>query len=640
MLTKQIQHIILIFILPLSIFILFSSFNYQTEKIFTSGGHNSFNMHLDSVLFIPGKACEGCHGRDIDGLASVDESGTDVNVYDDWKASMMGMAAMDPFWRAKVSHEGILYPAAKEVIEDKCTTCHAPMGNFTKKLNGSGLYSLGEAMNDSLGLDGVSCLVCHMQPPEGFGNHFSGAIIFNQEKKVYGPYANPFDGPMKEFVGYNPVFGEHIQSSEGCAACHTLITEALNPDGSFSGKHFVEQATYHEWLNSKYAVTGVTCLTCHLPQTEDKVVIASNYSFLEGRSPFGIHTFNGANAFMLKMLRDNSDTLEIEIADSLFDQSISNTDFLLQHKSVEMEVIETSMRNDSVFTKVKLTNITGHKFPSGYPSRRAFLSLIATNTDGDTVFHSGKWDEVFRIPLSNLNYEPHHELISDDSLTQIYELVPGDVDNNFTTALLAATSPLKDNRLVPIGFSSAHSVYDTTLIAGLAVNDDNFNFVLGEEGSGTDEVTYAINISEPTQNLNLQISLWYQSISPRWLDNLFSYENDSIIAGFRHLYQTSDNTPILVGTVSDTFYITDVSQNQSSLNVIKIFPNPVQAGQLCYLSTNLDIDKVSFFDIHGKEIGKSQLGSRPVFIAPPKSGIYFLKFRSNGSVYTSKLLVL
>src|SRR5689334_4491718 len=42
--------------------------------------------------------CNGCHGHDPNGFASVTESGEDVNVVDAWRSTMMGNSARDPFW--------------------------------------------------------------------------------------------------------------------------------------------------------------------------------------------------------------------------------------------------------------------------------------------------------------------------------------------------------------------------------------------------------------------------------------------------------------------------------------------------------------------------------------------------------------
>src|SRR6185369_6554518 len=40
--------------------------------------------------FVTAGRCAGCHGHDSLGLAMVDENGTDVNVVNDWRSTMMG----------------------------------------------------------------------------------------------------------------------------------------------------------------------------------------------------------------------------------------------------------------------------------------------------------------------------------------------------------------------------------------------------------------------------------------------------------------------------------------------------------------------------------------------------------------------
>ena len=57
--------------------------------------------------------CHGCHGPDTNGpvFANATAAGVDVNPGDNWRSTMMGNSARDPFWRAKVSHEVAVNPA-------------------------------------------------------------------------------------------------------------------------------------------------------------------------------------------------------------------------------------------------------------------------------------------------------------------------------------------------------------------------------------------------------------------------------------------------------------------------------------------------------------------------------------------------
>lgn len=54
--------------------------------------------------------CKSCHGKDSLLVANIAPNGEDINVVDDWQASMMALSAKDPFWRAKVSHEILVDP--------------------------------------------------------------------------------------------------------------------------------------------------------------------------------------------------------------------------------------------------------------------------------------------------------------------------------------------------------------------------------------------------------------------------------------------------------------------------------------------------------------------------------------------------
>ena len=144
---------------------------HTAEEIASFRGHTAFNPHtgtfipIDSnILFPNAKLCSGCHGKDPNGSALVTSDGTDVNVYDDWRSSMMANSAKDPFWRAKVRHEMLVNPAHAVALQDKCTSCHAPTGHYQAKLKDHAeFYTLDDLYADTLGLDGVTCQACHAQ---------------------------------------------------------------------------------------------------------------------------------------------------------------------------------------------------------------------------------------------------------------------------------------------------------------------------------------------------------------------------------------------------------------------------------------------------------------------------------------------
>ena len=155
---------------------------------------------LNSLFTGSGK-CAGCHSSDPNSFASIPgqvypaipmPNAWDVNPTDQWRSSLMANSAKDPFWRAKVAHEVAVNPGHQVEIEDKCTSCHAPLGHFAAKHDGIAHYSMEMLLSDSLALDGVSCVACHQLSRDSSGFSFSGQLYFDSAV-IYGPYGSGKD---------------------------------------------------------------------------------------------------------------------------------------------------------------------------------------------------------------------------------------------------------------------------------------------------------------------------------------------------------------------------------------------------------------------------------------------------------------
>ena len=585
-----------------------------------------FGALLDSLpqgfndLFAGSGECVACHGYDTAGIASVDLGGNDINVVDDWRASMMANSAKDPFWRAKVSHEVLENPGLQQEIESTCTKCHAPLGNYNAQHNGNPHYSIAEMVADSIALDGVSCLACHQQGTENLGETNSGILHFDTAKVAYGPYPDPLHTPMALETGYAPVHSDHIKDAGICAGCHTLITQTVNPDnGEVTPNRFVEQATYHEWLNSEYNETNVTCQSCHMPAlSKGTVFIAAGYE-TEPRAPFSLHEFTGANIFMLQLMRDNKEVLGINAELEHYAETISSTYDMLQNRSVNMNMEALERTGDTAYVSITLENITGHKFPSGYPSRRAFLKVTATDDQGNTIFESGTWDEDFEVYGQDPLYEPHFQVIRSEEEVQIYEMVVADINGNRTTVLEYMNHHLKDNRLPPKGFSSLTTTYDTVAIVGAALNDPDFNKNEGVEGNGTDQISYHIPTGGYNGPLFIAAGFYYQTAPPRWMEEMFA-ESTPEIETFRSMFDQADRTPVLIEDESVEFEVfVSTSAPLDNPSWIKIRSIDSASGDIRIASTKRH--QLSVFDTSGKLI----------YFLKDKSGDYGISLnRPNG----------
>jgi len=497
-------------------------------------------------LFAASGDCEQCHGYDVNGIASVAGKGQDVNVVDDWKTSMMAMSAKDPFWRAKVSHEVLVNPQHQEEIENKCTSCHASLGHFAAFHNGADHYGIEELVEDPWGLDGVSCLSCHQQDSVGLGVNHSGDLHFDTAKVAYGPYESPLTSPMVMETGYWPEYSNHISDAGICAGCHTLITETIDLDGNFIGSTFVEQATYHEWLNSTYDDQDISCQDCHMPNLGNQPIFLIAGLNTAPRQDFSLHEFAGANTFMLELMKENKDTLQLAGSDADFNQSISATFDALQNQSANLSLSSVSRDDQEAVFDVTVSNLVGHKFPSGYPARRLFLQFVVTDDQGEEIFSSGETGENF-ILLDEEGVEPHYEVIDNQDQVQIYEMAMGDVNGDFTTVLDRGYVHLKDNRLLPIGFSYNDDVIDTVLVHGNAATDGDY---VGKGAmAGLDNITYRIPLEGYSGELSVTLRAFYQSIPHKWLEEIFSEESEEI-AFFQEMYEAADKTPVLIGEMS------------------------------------------------------------------------------------------
>ncbi|MBP6574462.1 MAG: hypothetical protein KA230_08425 [Flavobacteriales bacterium] len=529
-----------------------------------------------STYFATAGRCAGCHGRDPQGIASIDDDSVDVNLVDDWRSTMMANSARDPFFRAKLEHEVLVNPGHQGEIEGKCLSCHAPLAKHEEDLLGHAPFTAAMLDTSIMGQDGVSCMACHGQNPDSAGTLFSGELRFDS-LQVYGPYPDDEINAaiMEFFVGFRPQQGQHIQDGRVCAGCHTLITETLDLNGNATGDEFVEQATWHEWKNSIYNGTQ-NCRGCHMPRIQDSIILASDYPFLPPHSPFGLHHLAGGNVYMLQLMKQYRAALGIPATETQFDSTISRTLNNLQHQSVELDVSIIGRDADTAFIDVRLLNLTGHKFPSGYPSRRAFVELNVLDANGDTLFSSGGFDSAYEVNGHDTDYEPHQDVISAEGQAQIYEMVMGDVNDDVTTVLERAKSSLKDNRLTPQGFSTSHYTYDTCLIAGVPASDDDFNLdALGIEGTGADIVHYHAPMGGYGGAISVHARVWYQPVSPRWNAEMFS-NTGARIDSFRTMVDAMDGTPTLVD--HDSTGMGPLSIDELPGDAVRVSPNPTSDG--------------------------------------------------------------
>ncbi len=470
--------------------------------------------------------CMACHN----GLRT--PSGEDVSIGVAWRASMMANSARDPYWQAAVRREVIDHPKAAGAIEDECATCHMPMARTEAKLAGgegrvfAHLPINGESGRvDRLAHDGVACSLCHQITDRNFGRResFTGGyavspVGVSAPRPMFGPFQveRGISTIMRSATGFQPTEAAHVRQSELCATCHTLVTKALGPNGEVIGE-LPEQMPFLEWQHSAYAGERRSCQSCHMPTVEEDTAIASVLG--APRKGFARHTFVGGNFFMQRMLNRYRDELGVTVPSPELDAAAEATAVNLATATATLTV-DARMVQDRLIADVTVENLTGHKLPTGYPSRRAWLHVVVRDHSGRIVFESGAMNQRGVIEGNDNDadpsaVEPHHVEIRDRDQVQIFESVMRDRAGRPTTGLLTATGYAKDNRLLPRGFEKG-TADPWIAVTGEAASDADFS-------GGGDRVRYSIDSAGWQRPIRIEAALQFQVIGFRWADNLRSY---------------------------------------------------------------------------------------------------------------------
>jgi len=504
--------------------------------------------------FMGPSVCATCH------INLRDQTGADVSMPIDWRSTMMANAGIDPIWQAKVSSEVARNPELKAVIEKKCSTCHMPMAEtqaMTDRMPvsalGDGFYNAAHPLHMAA-IDGVSCTLCHQVSDVNLGTMegFSGGYVIDTStnapwRMIYGPYQNPVARQMQNHTGYTPAYGEHMLSAEHCGTCHNLYTPYVDSEGTIMGE-FPEQTPYSEWQYSTFGEENSSCQSCHMPLAEGGVVISQMPGRLTAREPFFKHYFVGGNAFMLQLLADWGADLEVSATQAELNTTRDRVIEQVGSNTANLTLTDLALEDNLLSAELEVEVMTGHKFPTSFPSRRSWLHVVVTDASGQIVFESGKPNPDGTISENDADfdataYEPHYDLITEAEQVQIYEAIMENSDGEVTYTLLRAAAYAKDNRLLPDGADKAKLPADIA-VYGAAAEDPNF---IG----GSDRIWYQVDVSGFEGPFAFSAELLYETLSYRFIQDLLLDETD-LIKRFEEYYDLADKTPLVVDRILPT----------------------------------------------------------------------------------------
>jgi len=277
----------------------------------------------------------------------------------------------------------------------------------------------------------------------------------------------------------------YIGSSQFCGACHDVTTPdtSIGPlktlifnNGNITGRPFPIARTYSEWLASDYA-NGVfangfesanapvvvaegtqTCQDCHMRSSASATARACVFEPAGSRTnDLPVHEFVGANNWIPRILRDEYGLERV----AAFNRTIGWAEEMLSQRSATVETFVQSFTGpgNPLVARVRVTNRSGHKLPTGYSEgRRMWLNLRVTDGNGAAVFESGAYNAATGV-------------LTEDSQVKIYEIQQGewnrngnntcDVDDGNGRKLfhfVLNNCVKKDNRIPPKGFRGGNNV--------------------------------------------------------------------------------------------------------------------------------------------------------------------------------------
>jgi len=425
--------------------------------------------------------------------------------WNSWTGSMMANAARDPMFWAAVDIANQDVPGVGEF----CIRCHSPrawLQGRSMPADGSafvgspGVPGAGDAPSD---YEGIDCQFCHRmyEGPTGTPYQQNGQYWIDDERTGPTWFWPPMRGPWDDVqIKYHDTrYSPYHRSAEFCGTCHNLRNPLVNlrdETGADTGLPFPEQLTYDEWSQSSFPASGVQCQACHMPPTQAYACFEQQVL----RPDLGQHHLAGANAWMSGVLGSlyGASLGRAEEYDAAVNLALDH----LQNRAARVgaDVPAIAQSGETVNVRVTVTNLTGHKLPTGYPEgRRMWLHVLAQDALGATVYESGRYDDATA------------ELVLDPDV-RVYETIHGTHSGGAGFHLVLNDRIYKDNRIPPAGFRPDAS----TMPVGAT-----FETLPDGSLANWDRVTYAVAIPEGAPSpLTVTASLYYQTTSKEYVEFL------------------------------------------------------------------------------------------------------------------------
>jgi hypothetical protein len=422
-----------------------------------------------------------------------------------WSGSMMANATRDPLFWAALDVANADVPGAG----DFCLRCHSPAGWLGGRVHKTGggatvpgqdgclltgdLDDSDEAGNDFAGL---TCHFCHRLMPTGpagqtapreNGNTWVDDSLFctvngRPGPCRKGPYAYPAGGPVAP-PPHGWEYSPFHAASDICANCHDTSSPTTSqgplrtlilPDGTDTGRPFPLERTASEWREADHAdvifadgfaaadlegrlARGRTCQECHMRDSADAQARACVLEAEGSRTDdLPVHEFVGGNTWIPQVLKaayGGPGQLDREAA---YDRTTQWAREMLRTRTATLEVALDPWAPGPapLRARVKVTNLSGHKLPTGYgEGRRMWIHVRARDGGGALLFESGAYDAatgtLTRDPQARV-YEVRQGVW--ERYGQAGQCVVTDPQGREQFHFILSNCVALDNRIPPSGF--------------------------------------------------------------------------------------------------------------------------------------------------------------------------------------------
>lgn len=428
------------------------------------------------------------------------------------------------------------------VAADICLRCHFPVGwleghsepattasphltgqfwgaNFLEEPAISAVSPIDVTLESEAEAEGIQCDFCHRmydnekraslfdasEMPKGNGSFFLHLTDIFGPGDIQAERTKPLDAD-KPFQ----------QSAEFCGTCHDVTNPLISTATSIGGSvpdmlHPIER-TYTEWYHSGFnnGDPGDSCQGCHTPM---KFPGAQTWLLHPGmKELWGDVDQKWIDRGYLTPPNRNTETGRGKLRNQNFMQSAADLTVTPSTAVVNP--------GDTFTLDVRVTNLTGHKLPTGFAEGREMWIYVKVEDNlGGIVYEDGAiapTGKLTRTGDTKVYERVGYALGYADSVVDSTK--PADRKFRFVLENTVA----QDNRIPPAGFDKAAYQADGAFIVPEALYD---------AGENWDDTTYTITVpaDAPLGDLTYTVELRYRTFGQEYMRFLKDHGNEPTI---------------------------------------------------------------------------------------------------------------